>query len=72
MHFSSRARCALSTLLALSATLAAEEPVAKAPAAVKKDLGEPAVAVLAGATKVEVFRLEKTPTRPSARSACAS
>jgi hypothetical protein len=64
MFFSPRARYSLTTVLALSAALVAEEPTTKVPAAVKRDLGDPAVAVLAGATKVEVFRLEKTPTRP--------
>jgi hypothetical protein len=33
----------------------------KVPEKVKKDLGERAVAILSGATKVEVFRLEKWP-----------
>jgi hypothetical protein len=39
----------------------ADEPEVKVPAAVRNALGEKAVAILSGATKVEAFRLEKQP-----------
>ncbi len=40
----------------------------KVPAKVVKDLGKEAVAILSGATKVEVFRLEKRPVQKPAKN----
>jgi hypothetical protein len=64
-----RSCCSVTVLLSLSAAVPADEPKTKVPEAVKKDLGERTVAILSGATRVEVFRLEKWPAqKPKAPS----